>query len=459
MTLTQPAAPSILAFATTLHLALAVLRIHRTSRGGVFYFVIAISLLFTASPWLLDAPVGLVIGFATHLAWFVACEKLMIAPDPRAAGQTAAATLRQPLKTSAKASQGIAHAARQPKAFVQAPVMAVFDETPDVRTFRIARPEGFEFKAGQFLTVRLRADGKEHVRCYSISSSPAVRGYFEISVKRIGLVSGALHATIRPGVLLTVRHPAGSFLYPSDDERPLLLLAGGIGITPLMSMLRHAVESESTRPVTLVYSVRRVEDIAFHDELSLFSKRHEHVRIVIAVSDGAPGPGHFPGRISESLLTALVPDVTHAVCLTCGPAPMMEAMVAMLTSLGVPKSQIRFEVFQAAVAASSRVAAQSLTEALHEDPGESVAATHDVKFERSHQKTTVDGSQTLLEAAEGCGADIPSLCRAGVCGTCRTRVISGEACCMSATLDEEDRAAGYVLACVTQVASDCTVDA
>ena len=335
--------------------------------------------------------------------------------------------------------------------------MAVFDETPDIKTFRLARPEGFNFKAGQFLTVRLRTDGREHVRCYSLSSSPSASGYAEISVKRIGIVSSALHASLRPGSLLTVRAPAGSFFYPTDDERPLVMLAGGVGITPLMSMLRYSVEADPGRPVTLFYSVRRAADVAFKDELALLSKRNAHVRVFIAISDEIPEPGQFPGHISQELVTTTVPDVAHAVCLICGPQPMMTAMTSMLTSVGVPKPQIRFEVFQAAVAAAS-----------HPDPvaspplagGDAVGeASHDVTFERSHCKATITDAQTLLEAAEECGADIPSLCRAGVCGTCRTRVLSGDTHCSSSVLDDEDRAAGYVLACVTQVASHCTVEA
>ena len=455
MNLTQPLAPSILAFATTVHLALVVLRGHRTGGGAPRYFVSAISFLFAASPWLMPSLYGLTSGFIAHVGWFVACEKLLLAPVPAhapAAPSRSAVAAPVPARTPR-----IAQAARQqPRGFVQTAVMAVFDETPDIRTFRLARPEGFTFTAGQFLTVRLKADGREHVRCYSISSAPGAQAYLEISVKRLGLVSSALHATLRPGAMLSVREPAGNFLYPSDDQRPLVLLAGGVGITPLMSMLRHAVDTDPNRPVTLFYSVRRVADIAFHDELSVVTRRHEHVRVFIAVSDETPGAGHFPGYISESLVTAMVPDIAHAVCLICGPQPMMDAMTAMLAGVGVPLPQVRFEVFQAAVAASSRAGVPASLAPAGADAG---AVRHDIVFARSGQRTQVDGGQSLLEAAEACGADIPSLCRAGVCGTCRTRVISGETECGSSMLDAEDRAAGFVLACVTQIASHCTVDA
>jgi ferredoxin-NADP reductase len=120
----------------------------------------------------------------------------------------------------------------------------------------MARPDGFSFKAGQFLSVRFSIDGKAVSRCYSVSSAPESTGYLEISVTRQGLVSGMLHATVRPGSLLDVIHPAGAFVYPADDHRPITLIAGGVGITPLMSMLRHAVQADPTRPMTLLYSVR-----------------------------------------------------------------------------------------------------------------------------------------------------------------------------------------------------------
>jgi ferredoxin-NADP reductase len=112
------------------------------------------------------------------------------------------------------------------------------------------------------------------VRCYSISSPPDTKGYLEISVRRQGLVSGTLHATMRAGATLAINRPAGQFVYPGGDDRPIALVAGGIGITPLLSMLRHAVASDPTRPITLLYSARREHDIAFLNELRVLAARH-----------------------------------------------------------------------------------------------------------------------------------------------------------------------------------------
>lgn len=439
-----PAPTSVLAFLTTVHLALVVLRAHRSAASGPVNLVSAISLLFSGSPWLLSSPLGLAVGFLAHGAWFSACERLL----PTAG--TPAPVMRPP--PVVRRSPGIAQMARTPKDFVPAAVVAVFDETPDIRTFRMVRPEGFEFKAGQFLTVRLRADGREYVRCYSISSPPGSRGHMEITVKRIGLVSGALHAVTRPGTMLHVRPPAGAFVYPAGEDRPLVFIAGGVGITPIMSMLRHAIEEEPTRPATLLYSVRTMEDIAFRDEILMLDRRHAHFRAFIAITDGPAADGFFPGRINESLIATTVPDVGHAICLMCGPQPMLDAMTATLTGIGVPRGQIHYEIFQAAVAASS---AQPKGEAPAPDPGDS----HQVTFKRSGLSATVATSQRLLDVAESCGAGIPSLCRAGVCGTCRTRVLSGKVHCASHVLDEQDRRDGIVLACVSEVLGDCAIDA
>ena len=147
-------------------------------------------------------------------------------------------------------------------------MLAVLEESPTIRTFRLARPAPFTFDAGQFLTVRVQVDGQAHVRCYSISSAPEATGYLEISVKRQGLVSGMLHATLRPGSSLLVKPPAGRFTYPAGDDRPVALVAGGVGITPLISMLRHGVAADPGRPITLLYSARGRRELVFWDELS-----------------------------------------------------------------------------------------------------------------------------------------------------------------------------------------------
>jgi ferredoxin-NADP reductase len=272
---------------------------------------------------------------AVHAVWLVACE------------------LMSPKKTVDRAKhQTSPQPPSAPPTFVATTVLAVLDETDDVRTFRMARPAGMPFSAGQFLAVKALIDGKPHVRCYSISSAPHVLGYLEISVRRQGLVSGTLHATIRAGSTLSINRPAGQFVYPQDDDRPLVLIAGGIGITPLLSMLRHATATDPVRPITLLYSARTENDVAFRRELALIAERHPQVRIAITLTRATADTRLRTGRIDADLMRQYVSAPSHTIFCLCGPAPMLDEVRAVLLALGVGPDQIRHEQFELAVAAS-----------------------------------------------------------------------------------------------------------
>jgi ferredoxin-NADP reductase len=352
------------------------------------------------------------------------------------------------------------------------PVLAVFQETEDIRTFRMLRPEDFEYAAGQFLTVRVQVDGKPLVRCYSISSPPGATGYLEISVKRQGVVSGMLHATVRPGSMLSVKHPAGKFTYPGGDDRPIVFLAGGVGVTPLISMFRHATASEPMRPATLILSVKEERQVPFRHELELLAERHPQAKVAIVSSGGpfalvagggAAGIGRFAGRINEDLLRKLVPDVANTIFMICGPGAMMEAMKELLSSLGVPPGQIRYEAFEAAIATSKEETVPGVKPARPTPaPAPAPAATGDgpqLTLQKSGVTVSVGAAQSLLEAAEAAGVSIDSSCRAGVCLTCRTRLLSGNVDCSSDSLDDDDRAAGYILPCISYAKGNCVLDA
>jgi len=439
---TVPLEASWLSAATTVHLALAALCSHRQPARRWASPLALVSVLLAGAPWAFPSLAGVLAGVAVHAAWFALCVRL----TPPAAASAAPAASLQVKPTPARRA-----ADTRPKGFVQAPILAVLPESADIKTFRLARPEGFDFTPGQFLTLRVRVDGKDVVRCYSISSPPAVRGYLEISVRRQGLVSNALHAMARPGSLLTVRAPAGSFVYPGGDDRPLVLLAGGIGITPLISMLRHALMTEPTRPVTLLYSARELSGFAFRDELLSLARRHEDLRLVFAATRGEAPPDVHRGRLDATLLAATVPDLQHAISMICGPQAMIDDLTATLHQLGVPADQVRSERFEAAVAASAGRPATA----------EQPAATGDafqMRERRSARTVPVSRGQTVLDAAEASGLDIPSLCRAGVCGTCRTRVLEGDVRCDGGVLDDADRESGYVLACVASPRSDCVIE-
>jgi len=436
-----------LALASCVHVALAVVRQHRSARGLRRVLLVAIGYAAAASPWVWPLPSTIAIGLIAHAGWLLATDSIAHAaqPAPRAGDENPSSGKAGP--ASARAAPARTSVSR---GFVPLTVLAVLDETPDIRTFRLARPEGFAFTAGQFLPVRLKIDGVDHVRCYSISSAPHTSGYLEISIKRQGLVSSALHATLRAGAALHARPPAGAFTYPANDDRPLVLLAAGVGITPLASMLRHALHAEPQRPVVLVQSAHCAEGLAFADEMRLLSRRHANFRWVPAVSRGDAGGEFYPGRIDRALLDVAVPDLVHSVVCLCGPGAMIEDTREVLAASGVPRAQVRFELFEAAIA-SAGAAAEA------EPPPDD--STPIITFSRTGTAIPAPAGQTVLDVAERSGIAIPSLCRAGVCGTCRTRVTTGDVHCRSTALDPDDAADGYVLACVAHARTDCAVDA
>jgi ferredoxin-NADP reductase len=473
--LSNPASPSsVLAFATTIHLGLAVLRNHRSAAAGPVGPLAIVSFLLSGLPWIFPSVPGLAAGLALHAIWYLGCEQFwptsgpvkamvgscpgegIVASSPgvsrasASGGRSPASSTRVP---GVGASAAVAGPGPRPaKGFVLTPILAVFDETPNIRTIRLARPDGFDFRAGQFITARVRVDGKEYARCYTISSPPQARGYLEITVKRIGLVSSALHATARPGAPLSVRPPAGSFTYPAGDDRPIVLLAGGVGITPLISMVRHAVDNEPNRPLTLVYSAHSPADFAFRADLALLARRHPQLRVFLAASSGSTHPSVYPGRIDESLLRTAVPDVVGSIVMLCGPVAMIDALKEVLARLGVPQAQVRCERFVASLAAAAGLGEERSAAA-----APARAAGYRMTCTRSGKDLQVRPGQTILEAAESGGVSVDSLCRAGVCGTCRVHVSAGEVDCQSTTLDADERSRGFVLACVTTAASDCAV--
>jgi ferredoxin-NADP reductase len=428
-----PAAPaSVLALATTAHLILAALLYHRRHRAR--FLPTSVSALFVVCPWVAASPAAVAVGVVLHVAWLFVIARSSAeeaAADPVAGGPG-------PRPSSPSRS-----------AFVETTVVAVTEEADDIRTFRLARPRDFGFVAGQFLPIRVTVAGREHVRCYSISSSPESRDRLEISVKRQGLVSTALHTLVAPGGRLAIKAPAGGFTYPRTDSRPLLLLAGGIGITPLLSMMRFGVSVEPDRPITLLYSSPSASSLAFRSEISELVRRGRRANAIFAVTRGSAGPGLYQGRIDSELIRTAVPDVGEAIAFICGPQPMIDGMRTTLSSLGVPPDRIRAEAFEAAVA----IAGGRSPRRTREDD-----VPHEVRCAKTGRAAQVDPGQTLLDAAEAGGFGIDSLCRAGVCGTCRTRIVNGDAECESMTLGEQDRREGFVLACVTYLRTDCVIE-
>lgn len=456
----------MLALASVAHLIGAVVRKYRAGHVSVASPLVLPSVALAAAPWIWSTPVALGGGFVAHLVWLILCEALAspvrtlshsATKRPRGAAGQERRQEPKPAPSRASTPDALVKSASG-GGFTSLGVLALLDEALDIRTIRLERPLDFDFQPGQFVAVRVQVDGRPHVRCYSISSSPDASGYLEISVRRQGLVSTMLHATVRAGSKLSISRPGGRFVYPAGDDRPLVLLAGGIGITPLLSMLRYSVAAQPTRPVTLLYSARDRHTLAFLHELQVISERHPQVRVGITLShDDGAGSRWRHGRIDQALLRQYVTHPAHTVFCLCGPDAMMHAMEALLREEGVQAEQIRSEQFSTAVVAD--VLNTAIATVASERPALASGREVRVTFESTGRETSVQSTETLLEVAEREGVSIASSCRAGVCQACRTRLIDGDADCQSSVLDASERAQGFVLPCVTYPTSDCVLEA
>lgn len=318
------------------------------------------------------------------------------------------------------------------------------------------------FSPGQYLTFQLQvpqssADGRAPrilTRCYSLSDRPRPDCY-RVTIKRVsapahppGIPPGAssthFHDRIHPGDVVRVQAPAGHFVLDPDPTVPIVLIAGGIGITPLYSMLRWCLAEQPARDIDLYYGVRNGDEHAFRQELEGLARSHARFRLHViysrpGVDDAAGRDYHHAGHADVDLVRRTLPHGRHQFYV-CGPPPMMQNLIPSLVAWGVPQQDIHSEAFGPA---SARAAAPSEPPAVRERTTEPI----EVRFQRSGRTLVWDGRDaSLLEFAERHGVDIDSGCRSGACGTCETRLISGTV--RYGRYPDHDVAAGHCLLCV-----------
>ena len=332
-------------------------------------------------------------------------------------------------------------------------VARIFQETHDTRTFRFRMPDGgplpFEHLPGQYINLKLRIDGKRVNRSYTISSSATRPDYVEVTVKRVprGYASHFMHDRVKEGDTISVSAPAGKFVFAGHEAERIVLLAGGVGITPAMAVVRAMTDRSWSGDIYLLFSVRQKQDVIFERELAHLQERFPNLHVEIVVSSER-------GHITREIIERHVPGLTRGPIMMCGPGPMMTAMRALLVSMGVPDAEIREEEF-----VSPPMPAPGEPEPVEELPAANGAAPC-VRFEKSGKTTEVPADLTVLEAAEECGVTIPFECRSGICGQCKTRLISGKVVMeVQDALTGSDRARGIMLACQARAAQDLVVDA
>ena len=354
-------------------------------------------------------------------------------------------------------------------------VAAVFQETSDVKTFRLtASDDGvfpFAYLPGQFLNLQLAIDGKRVNRSYTIASSPTRSDACELSIKRepMGLASRFLHDHLKVGDILQVSGPSGKFVFTGREGQNVLLISGGVGITPNMSILRYLTDRAWSGTIWFLVVAKTEQDLIFESELNWLKGRFPRLNVCTTLSrcDEASSWSGEQGRITASLLTRFAPDLKQMPIFLCGPNPMMDATHELLLEMGVPETQIKTEAFgskkglklpssDASAPESTMLANASGSGVVKPDEPE----TKQITFARSMIQATASTETSVLEAAEASSIELPYECRSGICGQCKTRLVDGTVTmeCEDA-LSGSEKALGWILACQARPQTHLVIDA
>ncbi len=327
------------------------------------------------------------------------------------------------------------------------------------------------FKPGQFLTFKLDIPGlkKDVIRCYSLSDSAFNPETYRLTVKRVpaprdqpelppGLSSNFFHDHLNETDIIDVKAPSGAFYFDLTRPHPSVLIGGGIGITPVLSMVNSMVDSGYHHETWFFYGLRNGTEHAMKEHLRKLDEQHDWLHMHICYSrpdeDDVEGEDYdHEGRVGVALFKELLPSNNYDFYM-CGPPPMMNSVVIDLEEWGVPESRIHFEAFGPASVKKVKEA-----HAADEEKSDEPAATFKVEFAKSGKEVEWNSDcDSILDLAEQHDVSMDFGCRAGNCGTCITAVKEGDI-----ELIQDDVGAdcekGSCLACVSMPKSDLVLDA
>jgi len=323
------------------------------------------------------------------------------------------------------------------------------------------------FKPGQYLTFQLTVPGlgKPLIRCYSLSDC-AKRTHYRVTIKRCpppaegghppGIGSTYFCDNVKVGDILDVKAPNGHFFLEMEKDRPVVLISGGVGVTPMVAMANALTGAGSTREMWFFHGARNSSDHAFRNFMQVLGTENKNAHVHVcyskpSASDSKGGDYHHEGRVTVDLMKQLLPSNNYEYFL-CGPGAFMESITEDLRKWGVPDEWVHFEAFGPA---SVKRAAK---------PEAKVAVTfppfggHNVTFARSGRKVAWQGGgRSLLDLAEESKIKIDAGCRAGNCGSCLVAIKSGTVEYIGEHgADVEE---GSCLACICRPTSALVIDA
>lgn len=322
-------------------------------------------------------------------------------------------------------------------------------ETEDTVTLAFDLPPGkvLNPKPGQFLTFDWIVNGEKLPRSYSISSAPRLKGAVEITVKKQGVVSTFLNETASVGLEVVATGPYGRFALDPGQHSVPVFIAGGSGITPIVAMLRHLEEVAPYTKALLFYASRSDSNVIFKSELQRLHDKLPNLGVIMVITEPSEGWTGERGRVSKEILQRGLGEMPRQASLSfflCGPGGFMMAVKEILAELGARPDQILQERFSASATAKSNAAPVATT----------------IEFARSGKRLQCTSADTILSVADKYGIAIPASCRIGQCGTCATRILSGDVEMDSDEgLTPEMRSEGFSLVCVGRARGVISVDA
>jgi ring-1,2-phenylacetyl-CoA epoxidase subunit PaaE len=343
-------------------------------------------------------------------------------------------------------------------------VAAVRNETRDTITVTFSVPpeltESFRYQQGQHLTLRAQIDGEDVRRSYSICSA-VQDAQLRVAIKRCacGVFSTWANDTLKPGTVIEVMPPMGHFNVPLDASKPrnYVAFAAGSGITPIMSIIKTTLLTEPGSSFTLFYGNRATSTVIFREELTDLKDMYmDRLQLAYVMSREQQDIELFNGRITkektEQLLRHWVRVEDLDVAFICGPEDMMHGVSAALLEAGMPKQDIKIELFAASIPKHEHKPRAQGTEAPHETEVTVIMDGNQTTFSMDKDK------ESILDAGLRAGLDMRYSCKGGVCSTCRCKLVDGKVDMdVNYALEDYEIARGFVLSCQSFPVTDKVV--
>jgi ring-1,2-phenylacetyl-CoA epoxidase subunit PaaE len=330
-------------------------------------------------------------------------------------------------------------------------------ETKETKTLCFKQPglRKIRYKAGQYITLLVKINGRKYSRPYSFSSSPSVDSLLEVTIKRIpkGIVSNYIHNELKVGDVVEVIEPLGDFTYDINLTQTVYFWGIGSGITPLYSIIKESLYNQPNRVIHLIYGNKNHDTTIFRKELKNLQQEYSAFMSITNVhsqmnSVQESNNGLLKGRISSNVINQLLRqdnDCKESLHYICGPKSLKDKIISSLLDLGIPRSSIFAELFELEVSPNELLSVQESTVSLI--------------FNETKYKFIVPRGKSVLDGALDKDIDLPYSCQTGNCSACKARLTNGELKMLgSSELRNNLQAHDFLLCCSYPLTSVISVE-